>query len=66
LTDLQLAKLKAEHERLEAKDAEIQKRKRAALAEWALLDRESKREAIKVEMAEKLLDATVNGTLFVA
>jgi hypothetical protein len=50
---------------LEAKDWEIQKRKRAALAEWTFLDRESKREAVKVEMAEKLLEATVNGTVFV-
>jgi hypothetical protein len=51
---------------LEAKDWEIQKRKRAALTEWTYLDRESKREAVKVEMAEKLLEATVNGTVFVA
>jgi hypothetical protein len=50
---------------LEAKDAEIQKRKRLALAQWTFLDRESKREAAKVEMAEKLLETTVNGTLFV-
>jgi len=43
---------------------ENQKRKRGALAEWALLDRESKRETAKVEMVEKLLEATVSGTLF--
>jgi hypothetical protein len=58
--------LKSDHEKLEAKDSEIQKRKRAALAEWTLLDRESKREGAKVEMTEKLLEATVNGTLFVS
>ena len=43
---------------------EIQKRKRAALAEWTLLERESKREGAKVEMTEKLLEAIVSGTLF--
>jgi len=59
-----MAKLKAEHEKLEAKDKEIQKRKRAALAEWTYLERESKREAAKVEMVETLLEATVNGTSF--
>jgi hypothetical protein len=45
---------------------EVQKRKRAALAEWTLLDRESKREGVKVEMTEKLLEATVNGALYVS
>jgi hypothetical protein len=59
--DEQLAKLKADHEKLEAKDQEMQRRKRAALAEWTILDRESKREATKVEMTEKLLEATVTG-----
>ena len=63
---LQRKKLKSDHEKLEAKDLEIQKRKRAALAEWTLLERESKREGAKVEMTEKLLDATVSGTLFVS
>jgi hypothetical protein len=62
---MKLAKLKTEHEKLESKDAEIQKRKRAALAEWTFLDRESKRETAKVEMTEKLLQATINGTTFV-
>jgi len=49
---------------LEAKDKEIQKKKRAALAEWTYLEREGKREAAKVEMVETLLEATVNGTSF--
>lgn len=44
----------------------MQKRKRAAIAEWTYLDRESKRESVKVEMIEKVLEATVNGTLYVA
>jgi len=51
---------------LEANDTENQKRKRNALAEWTLLDRESKRESAKVEMVEKFLEATVGGTLFAA
>ena len=59
-----MSKLKAEHEKLEAKDREIQKRKRGALAEWTYLERESRREAAKVEMTETLLEATVNGTSF--
>jgi len=62
--DDQLSKLKSEHEKLGAKDTENQKRKRGAFAEWALLDRESKRETEKVKMVEKLLEATVSGTLF--
>jgi len=57
--------LRSEHEKLESKDAEIQKRKRAAMAEWVYLERESKREAAKVEMTEKLLEATVGGTFLV-
>jgi len=65
-TNCQLSKLKSEYKELDAKDAEVQKRKRAALAEWTYLDRESKREGAKVEMTEKLLEATVNGTLYVA
>ena len=66
LTKLKRSKLKAKYEELESKDLEIQKRKRAALAEWTLLERESRREGAKVEMTEKLLEATVNGTLFVS
>ena len=49
---------------MEARDAEAQKRKRAALAEWVLLERESKREGVKVDMTEKVLEATVGGTVF--
>jgi hypothetical protein len=56
--------LKSEHDKLEAKDAEVQKRKRAAMTEWVYLERESKREAAKVEMTDKLLEATVGGTVF--
>jgi hypothetical protein len=44
----------------------VQKRKRAALAEWTYLSRETERESAKVEMTEKLLETTVNGPLYVA
>lgn len=57
--------MRSEHEKLESKDGEIQKRKRAAMAEWVYLERESKREGAKVEMTEKLLEATVGGTFLV-
>lgn len=64
--DPKRSKLKSDYEKLESKDLEVQKRKRAALAEWTLLDRESKREGAKVEMTEKLLEATASGSLFVS
>ena len=37
-----------------------------ALAEWTYLDRETKREAAKIEMAEKLSEAAVSGIAYIA
>ncbi|KAK9313790.1 hypothetical protein V1522DRAFT_390694 [Lipomyces starkeyi] len=56
-TDKEIARLKKEYAKLEEEDKTAQERKRAALASWDRLVRETQRETFRVEIAEQQLQA---------
>lgn len=55
-----VARLKAEQQKLEEENKIIQERKRRGLAAWDRAEREAVREAYKVELAEKQLEAVID------
>lgn len=55
-----VARLKAEQQKLEEENKIIQERKRRGLAAWDRAEREAAREAYKVELAEKQLEAVID------
>lgn len=59
--DAEIARLQEELVKLDKEDQRAQQAKRAALFTWKMLQRESDREELKVQLAERNLDSIVNG-----
>lgn len=55
-----IARLKAEQQKLEEENKMVQERKRRGLGVWERAERDAAREAYKVELAEKGLEAVID------